>query len=123
MIECGHERTAAVVLHSRAVVPKQLFLVLWRLLTADSIALTIRQALHRLEAERKQVDAQIETLQRVLTLMDGRKAKPAATPAATKPAPRKRGGMSAKARQAVRERMKAYWAKRRAAKGQKSAAK
>jgi hypothetical protein len=43
---------------------------------------------------------------------------------ATRPATsRQRRGMSAKARQAARERMKAYWARRRAAEGKKTAAK
>jgi hypothetical protein len=86
-----------------------------------NITVQLRAALKQLEAERKRIDEQVQALQRVAALLDGGDTK-GATAAAPAPS-RKRRGMSAKARQAARERMQAYWAKRRAAKGPKAKAK
>ncbi|RPJ59306.1 MAG: hypothetical protein EHM24_28025 [Acidobacteria bacterium] len=89
---------------------------------AISITADIRQALQALERERKQLDRQIEALQRVLAIFD---SSPAEQAPASKPTARKaaRRGMSAASRRAASERMKAYWAKRRktAGKGQAAA--
>lgn len=90
---------------------------------ATTITANIRQAIRGLEGERKRIDEQIEALQRVLAVMDGRTAKAVQGKPVAASTARKRRGMSAKARQAARERMKAYWAKRKAAKGKKAAAK
>jgi hypothetical protein len=86
-----------------------------------NIAAQMREMLKQLEGERMQIEQQIEALQRVAVLLDGQGPK-TASPAAPAPS-RKRRGMSAQARQAARERMQAYWAKRRAAKGPKAKAK
>ncbi len=81
---------------------------------AVNVTANIRQAMQALEAERKRIGEQIAALQRVLVLLDGRGATPAKARVEVVPTARKRHGMSAKARQAVSERMKAYWAKRKA---------
>jgi hypothetical protein len=82
-------------------------------LMAVNVTATMRQALQALEHERKRIEQQIDAVRQVLALSDGHGAKPAPK-AAVAPATRKRPAMSAKARQATRERMKAYWAKRKA---------
>ena len=73
-----------------------------------------------------QLQSDIETLQRAASIMGGRTGtttKPTSQPKAkTKPKPktrskRKRPKMSAAAKKAVSKRMKAYWAKRKKAKG------
>ncbi len=68
---------------------------------------TLRAALRQLEAEKGRLDRQIAALQ---TALGG--ATPRGRAAAA--APRRRRRLSAAARRALSERMKAYWAKRRA---------
>ena len=70
---------------------------------------TIRQALSQLESERERLDRQIRTLRGAL---DGT----AVTRGVAAGGGRRRRRMSAEARRAVSQRMKAYWAARRAKK-------
>ena len=87
------------------------------------IGKTIRDALSQLRGERDRLDRQIAALQSALAEMDGKAGDAAmphasraavnAVPAASRRGRRKRAVMSAAARKAVSERMKAYWAKRR----------
>jgi hypothetical protein len=88
---------------------------------ATDVTRNIRQALEELESQRNRIDEQIRALRQALTLANGLAAKPAARPAG-KSSLGKRRGMSLKARQVARERMKAYWAKRRAAMAKKAKA-
>lgn len=76
---------------------------------------TLRQALTQLEAERERIDRQIRTLHAAL---DGAGAGRAGAVGG-----RRRRRMSAQARKAVSQRMKAYWAARRAKKAKGRAAK
>ena len=66
---------------------------------------TLRDALHQLEAERARIDRQIAAIRSVLDMADG------STDRAVRP---RRQRMSPAARRAFGQRMKAYWAKRRA---------
>lgn len=76
---------------------------------AIDVTKTLRRALGVLEAERAQVDRQIGAVRGAIS---------AAGNAASRPRPR----MSAAARRAVSKRMKAFWAKRRAAQAGKKRA-
>ena len=68
---------------------------------------TVRKAIQQLEAEKRRIDAQITALQTALGN---------ANPQRRVRAPgRRRKRMGPAARRAVSQRMKAYWAKRRAA--------
>jgi hypothetical protein len=73
-----------------------------------NIVPTLRYALRRLEAEKRQVDSQIAALRGAVDSVDGTGQR------------RARRRMSASARAAVSRRMKAYWAKRRAGKKKSS---
>ena len=79
---------------------------------AIDVTTALRRALNQLQAEKARVDRQIAAIQSVLTSgrTQGRRKR-------GRPAGRKseRKGMSAATRRAVSRRMKAYWAKRRAA--------
>ncbi len=79
-----------------------------------TVMMSLRQALRRLEVERKGIDRQIAAIQSVLGNSE-RRAGPIARPDRTR-VKATRPRMSAAARKAVSQRMKAYWAKRRAAK-------
>jgi hypothetical protein len=76
---------------------------------------TIRRALGKLEAEKARIERQIAGLRQALNAgvgsADGTEAR------RTRPAVTKRKGMSVAARKAASVRMKAYWAKRRSARG------
>ncbi len=78
----------------------------------------VHQALQQLEADRKRLDQQIAALQHVVALFNGEGTDGGAA-IASRPIIRRRG-MSVAARKAVSQRMKAYWAQRRAAKATKS---
>ncbi len=94
----------------------QHFLVTGRLGMPTPITAQVHQVLRQLEADRKRLDEQIAALQHVVTLFDGKAAEDKTKVAApTRPRTRRRR-MSTQARRAVSARMKAYWAKRRAAK-------
>jgi hypothetical protein len=71
----------------------------------DAITGTLRAALSRLEAERQRVDRQIAAIRTALGGVSNGRA----------PA-RRRRPMTAAARRAVSQRMKAYWAERRGSK-------
>jgi hypothetical protein len=80
-----------------------------------ALTATLKRALRQLEAEKAKIDRQIAAIQVVL---QGASTPPVAkrprkTAVPNKP-PRT---MSPKARKAARERMKAYWAKKKAEKG------
>jgi tagatose-1,6-bisphosphate aldolase non-catalytic subunit AgaZ/GatZ len=81
---------------------------------SPKVTFTLRQALRQLEAERQRIDRQISAIRSVLgeTGQQRKPTRPAAHPGAKTSRPR----MSAAARRAVSQRMKAYWVKRRAAK-------
>lgn len=75
-----------------------------------NLSVTLRKALRRLESEKEKIDRQIAAIRGVLGAgLQGRGPGVAAG--------RTRKPMSAAARRAVSIRMKAYWAKQRAAKG------
>ena len=78
---------------------------------------TFRKALRQLERERERIDRQIGAIRSVLD-----RSGPAKTPAprATPTRPTRRP-LSAAARRAVSQRMKAYWDKRKAAAGKAKA--
>ena len=71
---------------------------------------TLREALSQLQSERNRIDRQIRSIQSVL---DGNDGGGSAGGGGMR---RRRRRMSAAARRAVSQRMKAYWASRRAAK-------
>ncbi len=73
---------------------------------ADGVRTTLRKALARLHSEKERIDRQIGAMETALGALAGR----------IRPAGRVRRRMSAAARRAIGRRMKAYWAKRRAAK-------
>ncbi len=85
----------------------------------------ITNAIKARQTQIAQLQSDIETLQRAAGIMGGRKgatAKATSRKATSQPKPktkskRKRPKMSAAAKKAVSKRMKAYWAKRRKAKG------
>jgi len=72
---------------------------------------SLKKALHQLEVEKQNVDAQIAAVRAALKTLGSKGAQRLATTRAK----RKRYRMTAAARRAVSKRMKAYWAKRRAA--------
>ena len=78
------------------------------------IRLPLRQALKQLQSERSRIDHQISTLTDALSKI-GRGA-PGRVATVGKRAKRVRPKMSAAQKRAVSKRMKAYWAKKRAAK-------
>ena len=80
---------------------------------AIDVTTTLRRALIQLQAEKARVDRQIAAIQSVLTSGSPQGRRKRGRPAGRKSA---RKGMSAATRRAVSRRMKAYWAKRRAAK-------
>ena len=83
---------------------------------AINLTTTLRKALAELRAERGRVEGQITTIRRVLGVVGGPSARRMRGPAAAS-VKRARKPMSAAARAAVARRMKAYWAKRKAAAG------
>jgi hypothetical protein len=72
-----------------------------------NVTRTLQQALHQIQAERDRLDRQLRTIRAALG-GDGRSA-----------VRRHRRPMSAAARRAVSQRMKAYWAARRAKRSKK----
>ena len=80
-----------------------------------SVTSALRNALRQLEKERERIDRQITAIRSVLDESGtARSLASLATPSRRKP---KRRQMSAAARRAVSQRMKAYWEKRKAATG------
>lgn len=75
---------------------------------ADKVSTTLRKALTTLNSEKERIDRQIGALETVLGALGGRAQRASGQ--------RGRRKMSAAARRAIGRRMKAYWAKRRAAK-------
>ncbi len=71
----------------------------------------LRKALAQLQAEKQRIDRQITGIERALSVLTGGSPKDGPR-AAPRPIPR-RPKMSVKARKALSQRMKAYWAKRR----------
>jgi hypothetical protein len=71
----------------------------------------LRRALHQLEAEKQRIDHQIATVRATLKVLGdmGR-----GIPASSTRAKARQRRMSAAARRVISQRMKAYWAKRRA---------
>ncbi len=79
---------------------------------AINVTTTLRRALTQLQAEKATVDRQIAALQSVLASGSTQGRRKRGRPAGRKS---ERKGMNAARRRAVSRRMKAYWAKRRAA--------
>jgi hypothetical protein len=75
---------------------------------AFDVTRTLRQALSALETQKTRLDRQITALKSMLTGASGNGSMAAA--------PRRRRGMNAAQRRAVSQRMKAYWASRKAGK-------
>ena len=71
---------------------------------------TLKKALGQLRSQREQLNRQIMALE---TVLDGNSGSPGRAIQAVSGRPRRRR-MSAAARRAVGQRMKAYWAKRKA---------
>lgn len=79
------------------------------------VSATLKDALKQLEAERNRIDRQIAALKTALgESVGGRRGRPPGRKAAKSRRPRKK--MSAAQKKAVSQRMKAYWAKRKAGK-------
>jgi len=77
------------------------------------VVATLRQAARQLEAEKTRIKHQLAAIGSVVGTLDSAKGGPArAARQVLKP---RRPRMSAAARRAVSQRMKAYWAKRKAA--------
>ncbi len=77
------------------------------------VTATLRQALRQLEVDRQGIDQQIAAIRSVLDETGRRRGLTSSSTHARAKATR--APMSAAARRAVSQRMKAYWAKRRAA--------
>ena len=71
----------------------------------------LRKALGKLEAQRHRIDQQILAVRAALEALDDKNRR---FSAGSYRAKARRRGMSAAARRAVSQRMKAYWARRRA---------
>jgi hypothetical protein len=77
-----------------------------------NVTMTLRQALRQLESERGHIDRQIAALRGALDGLGAVRRRGRPSPSA-RPV-RRRRRMSAAVRRALSQRMKAYWAKRRA---------
>ena len=84
-----------------------------------SVTSTLRKALHQLERERERIERQIGAIRSVLD--ESGTARTLASLAKPNRRKTKRRPMSAAARRAVSQRMKAYWEKRKAAPGKAKA--
>lgn len=80
-----------------------------------SVTSALRKELHQLEKDRERIDRQIGALRSVLD--ETGPARTLASRAKPKRRTPKRRPMSAAARRAVSQRMKAYWEKRKAGSG------
>ena len=80
-----------------------------------SVTSTLRNALRQLEKDRERIDRQIRALRSVLD--ESGPTRPLASLATPRRSNPTRRPMSAAARRAVSQRMKAYWEKRKAAAG------
>lgn len=78
-----------------------------------NVTATLRKTLAQLERERARLDQQITAVRTALAALEDRRA-PAVSQTRRQPIPRKRQ-LTAAARRAVSQGMKAYWAKRRVA--------
>ena len=78
---------------------------------AMDISKTLRRSLAELRSERTRLDQQISAIETALGALGGRRGRAASG------MPRRRRPMNPAARKALSQRMRAYWAKRRAAKG------
>ncbi len=79
-----------------------------------NVMVTLRKALRRLEGQRARIESQIAAIRSVLGAgTDSKNRSRGSTPTTS---PRRRRRMSSAARRALSQRMKAYWAKRKAAK-------
>ncbi len=74
------------------------------------ITTTLRKALTELENDRRRIDQQVAAIKSALTVFSGR--PPQDGRRAAKPRKAAKWSMSAAARRAASQRMRAYWAKR-----------
>jgi hypothetical protein len=87
---------------------------------ANDVSAMLRKTLASLRSERGRIDRQISALEMALGTMSKRGPR---SRTATSDRPRRRRRMSAAARKAVSERMKAAWARRKAGRVKKVASK
>jgi hypothetical protein len=96
----------------------------------ETLKMDIANALRGLEAERAQLDRQIEAMRRLLAVVHGQGDVPRSRDSVetgqrtNEPSSKMREeaqGMSVQARRAISERMKIYWAKRRKLPGRETA--
>ncbi len=81
------------------------------------VSATLKAALGQLEDERNRIDRQIAALRTALGESGGgRRGRPRGSKATRNVVRRRRRRMSAAAKKAISQRMKAYWAKRKAGK-------
>ncbi len=78
-----------------------------------NVTATLRKAVRELEADKVRIDRQLTAVRGLVERLDGARGR--AVRAARQVPTRRRRRMSAAARRAFGRRMKAYWAKRRAA--------
>jgi hypothetical protein len=78
-----------------------------------NVTATLRKVVRELQAERAQIGRQLGALRDPLSSLDG--ARSASARAARSSGASRRRRMSAAARRALSQRMRAYWAKRKAA--------
>ena len=80
---------------------------------AVNVMAPLRQAVRELEAEKARIDRQLAAIRSALGSLDSAKGRAAGVARQVRRPQRRR--MSAAARRAVSQRMKAYWAKRKTA--------
>ncbi len=96
--------------------------ILRSVLVAMHVRVTLQRALRQLQTERARLDQQIAALSSAVAALGGGAVSRGATPRVARVSSRAataRPAMSAAQKKAVSKRMKAYWAKRRAAQAKK----
>jgi len=88
---------------------------------ARDVTTTLRRALAELQSDRQRIERQIDAIRTILGA-SGRRERGRRARRSAGTGRRGRRRMSAAARKAVSQRMKAYWAKRRASSGKGRAA-
>jgi hypothetical protein len=86
---------------------------------AFNVRPSIQKALNQLHLERSRIDKQIAALTEALSAFVGGVGRRARAASRTASPRRRRRKMTAAQRRAIAKRMKAFWAKRRAAKASK----
>ena len=84
---------------------------------AVNVRASVRRALKQLQTQRTRIDHEISALEEALAALEGVSGRAPAKKASEKKRPRSRRHMSAKAKKAASERMKAFWANKKAQTG------